>query len=267
MKKTYYSLLLAITPFGVLAQTSLDSQVNVEDPSRWRVGLGLVANNNGYVGRGTQVTPIPLVAFEGERFYLRGITAGVRIVKPQDFYGFGLDAIISPGFGGINAKDFSQSDLAHRGINRDDLEDRGSDIDVGFRGTWTGAIGQIALEATTDVSGNSKGQQYGIKYGYAFHPYGFAITPSIGVKFLSSKVADYYYGIHKTELQRGVSVYKVGGGAAIPEVGVNVIKPFAGNWTMIVNANWGSLPSKISNSPLVSGSSTSSIFIGFARSF
>ena len=269
MKKAFCYFVLAIMPASAWAQsrTSLSDQANVENPSRWRLGLGVVASNDGYVGQGTKLTPIPLVNFEGKRFYFRGITGGAHLFEADQANGFALDAIVTVGFGGINAGDFSRADLARRGIDRSKLEDRGSSFGAGFLGTWTGRIGQIELEATSDISGNSKGQKYSLKYGYALHAYDFTITPSIGATYLSSKVSDYYYGIHNVEVRRGVPDYRVGSGATIPEVGVSVFKPIGKKWAMFFMASYGVLPSKIKNSPLIDGSNKSTVVIGLERSF
>ena len=268
MKKLYSFLLLAAMPASAWAQsapatTSLEDQVDVAESSRWRLGLGVAAIDNGYVGQGTRLTPVPLVSYEGQYVFFRGITAGVHVLKSD---GISLDAVITPGFGGIDASDFSRADLARRGINRDNLQDRSRSIDAGLQATWRGAAGQLKLEATTDVSGNSKGQEYSLRYGYAMPMGAFTVTPSAGVKFLSNKVANYYYGILPEEVRRGLPNYRPGG-ALIPEIGVSLTRPIGPKWALVINARYSELPDKISNSPLVDGDNTTSVFVGFSRAF
>ena len=268
MKKLCSCLLLVIMPASVWAQstastTSLEDQVDATGSSRWRLGLGVAAIDNGYVGQGAKLTPIPLVSYEGQHFFFRGITAGIHLLKSDSI---ALDAVITPGFGGINASDFSRADLARRGINRDSLQDRSRSIDAGLQATWKGSAGQLKFEATSDISGNSKGQEYSLGYGYALRMGAFTVTPSAGVKFLSNKVANYYYGILPEEVRRGLPNYRPGA-ALIPEIGVSLSRPIGPKWALIINAKYSELPNKISNSPLVDGNNTTSVFVGFSRAF
>ncbi|WP_049621176.1 MipA/OmpV family protein [Frateuria defendens] len=263
MKKLCCGLLAATLPVCAWAQSTTASQdaTDASPPSRWRLGVGVVAVDNSYVGVGTRLTPFPLVSFEGERFFFRGISGGAHLWKAG---GFTLDAIVGTGFNNVSASDFSRSALARRGIDRSDLDNRNRSIDVGFAGSWRGEAGQFRLEAKTDVSGQSKGQEYAARYSYPLHWGRFTITPNAGATYLSSKVANYYYGIHPEEERRGVPGYRPNG-ALIPDVGVNVARPLGGRWMLMLNAKYSALPSKISDSPLIDGSRATSVFVAISR--
>lgn len=263
MKKLCACFLIVLLPASAWAQSTAapDDQADAATASRWRLGLGVVVTDNAYVGQGSKVTPFPLVEYEGDRFFFRGITGGAHLLK---YNGLVVDAIVTTGFNNIDADDFSRADLARRGINRSDLEDRDRSIDAGFAATWTGSLGQLKAIAKTDISGNSKGAEYSLEYGYPMQWSGFRITPTAGATFLSSKVADYYYGIHPDEVRRGVPGYEPGG-ALIPQVGVNVIRPIGAKWALMINVRYNVLPDKISNSPLIDGSHGSSVLVGIGR--
>jgi outer membrane protein len=265
MKKLCSCLLIVLMPASAWAQSAAapDDQTDAATASRWRLGLGVAVSDNGYAGQGSQVTPFPLVEYEGDRFFFRGITGGVHLLKSD---GFVVDAIITTGFNTIDADDFSRTDLARRGINRDDLDDRDRSIDAGFAASWTGSLGQLKAVAKTDISGNSEGAEYSLEYGYPMQWAGFRITPTVGATLLSSKVADYYYGIHPDEVRRGVTGY-LPGSALIPQVGVNFIRPIGAQWALMINARYNVLPDKISHSPLIDGSHGSAVLIGFSRAF
>lgn len=263
MKKLSCFVLMALMPASVWAQstTAPDDSTDAATASRWRLGLGVAVFDNGYVGRGSQVLPLPIVDYAGDRFFIHGILGGVHLLKSD---GFVVDAIVTPGFNNIDRSDFSRADLARRGINRSDLQNRDVSVDAGFAATWTGGLGQLKAVAKTDISGHSEGPEYSLDYGYPLQWGGFKITPSVGATFLSAKVADYYYGIHSAEVRRGVPDYKPGG-SLIPDVGVNVIRPIGAKWALMINVKYNALPDKISNSPLIDGSHGSMVMVGFSR--
>jgi MipA family protein len=265
MKKLCSFLLVVLMPASVWAQSTAapDEQADAAAASRWQLGLGVLVSDNAYAGQGSKITPFPLVEYEGDRFFIRGITGGVHLLKSN---GFVVDAIVTTGFNNINAGDFNGADLARRGVNRGDLDDRDRSIDAGFAASWTGNLGQLKAVAKTDISGNSEGAEYSLEYGYPMQWGGFRITPMAGATFLSSKVADYYYGIHPDEMRRGVPGYEPGG-SLIPQAGVNFVRPIGAKWTLMINAKYSVLPDKISTSPLVDGSHGSSVLVGFSRAF
>ncbi len=264
-KLSVLCMLLVAAPSAAWAQSAVvqDDRADAAAPSRWRLGLGVVASDNAYAGRSTQLTPFPLVEFEGERFFFRGITGGVHLLKSG---GLALDAIVTTGFNNIDADDFGRAKLARRGIDRNDLQDRKRSIEAGLAATWSSAAGRFRLEAKSDISGNSEGQEYAFNYAYPLHAGGFAIAPNVGATFLSAKVADYYYGIHGKEMRRGVPGYRPGG-ALVPEAGVTVSHAIGANWALMVSARYRALPDKISDSPLVDGDHGMSVFVGFSRGF
>ncbi|HEX7816877.1 MipA/OmpV family protein [Dyella sp.] len=263
MKKSCSLLLALLMPASVWAQSasSSDDPTTPVNTSHWQLGLGVAASDNAYVGQGSKITPFPLVVYQGDRFFIQGITAGVHLLKSD---GVAIDAIVTTGFNNVDANDFSRADLARRGINRNDLDDRDRSIDAGFAASWTGRFGQLRAVAKTDISGNSEGAEYSLEYGYRMHWAGFTITPNVGAVFLSSKVADYYYGIHSDERRRGVPGY-VPGGSLIPQAGIGVVRPIGDKWTLLINAKYTELPDKISHSPLVDGSHGTTVLIGFSR--
>lgn len=53
--------------------------------SPWGIGVAAAVSDSPYVGEGTRVIPVPLLSYEGERFYFRGITAGWRLVDTPGF--------------------------------------------------------------------------------------------------------------------------------------------------------------------------------------
>lgn len=253
--------LLAALPAALL----VSSLASAQQPSRWGLGVGAAVSDSVYTGEGTRVTPFPLVSYQGERFYWRGIQGGAHLVKRA---GFSLDATLSARFDGIDRDDFGVLELAERGIDRNLLEDRDDAFDLGLAGSWRGAMGQLDVGVKGDVTSTSKGYEANLTYSYPFQWGATRIAPNVGVSHLSKKLSNYYYGTLPEEVARGVANYQPGS-AAVPRIGIDVMRPFAGNWAFIGNVAYRKLPTKLSDSPLVEKDKDGSVsaFIGFSRGF
>ena len=238
---------------------------SAQQPSRWGLGAGAAVSDSVYAGEGTRVTPFPLVSYQGERFYWRGVSGGAHLVIRG---GFALDATLSARFDGIDKDDFGVPELAERGIDRKLLEDRDDALDLGLAGSWRGAMGQLDLGVKGDITGASKGYEANLTYSYPFQWGATRIAPNVGVSHLSKKLANSYYGILPEEVARGVADYQPGS-AAISRIGIDVTHPFAGNWVFIGNVAYRKLPTRLSDSPLVEKDKDGSVsaFVGFSRGF
>lgn len=263
--KKIHTLPLCVAAMACLwhqAAAAQENPGNEVQPSRWSIALDVAVWDNAYAGRGTQVLPFPMIQFNGDTLFVHGMSGGVHLFKNDSFT---VDAILTPAFYQMSAKDFDRSKLAARGVNRDDLDNRDLSIDAGFSASWHGSAGRLQLDVKTDISGNSEGPAYSLKYGYPFQLAGFHVTPFVGVDFLSSKVADYYYGIHTDEVGRGVPGYTPGA-ALIPNAGVALMHPLGQKWSFSIGGQFGHLPDKIRDSPLVDENRSTSVFVGFNRS-
>lgn len=264
MKKSALCLAaLAVFPLGAWAQTSAAGGDASNRTPDWNIGVGVIASDHAYAGAKARYTPFPLVVYEGQRFFVRGVTGGVHLFKAG---GLALDAIVKPGFNAMDASDFGRRELARRGIDRRDLDDRKLSIDAGLALDWRGAAGQVRLQAGHDVAGNSRGNLFDLSYGYPIHVGRAVLQPFVGMTYLSGKVADYYYGIHADEARRGVPDYRPGS-VALPEFGLNVTYRASRRWTLFAGARYRKLPDKVSDSPLIDGDNDSRLFLGVTYGF
>jgi outer membrane protein len=233
--------------------------------SSWGLGLGVAARTDIYAGESAKLRAVPLVSYEGEKFFWRGISGGYHVLSRE---GFTLDATLGVRFGGIKKEDFGAAELAARGINRNLLEDRDRGLDLGISGSFKGTMGVVELALKADVSGASKGYEASARYGYPLQWGSAMITPHVAVSHQSSKLANYYYGTLDAEVARGVVNYKPGS-AVIPRVGIDVMQPFAGKWMLTGGLSYSALPGKIRNSPLVDkdAKGVTAVFVGVSRKF
>ncbi|WP_341521905.1 MipA/OmpV family protein [Pseudomonas sp. G.S.17] len=263
------SLTLCVASSAVSAQTSITEATPVfseQAPrARWGLGLGAALSSGVYAGQDAQLTPFPLISYEGERFFWRGIAGGVHLFKRD---GFALDATLSARMDGIDRSDFGRRELAERGIDRSLLEDRDDGVDLGLAGRWSGAFGELELDVKGDISSASDGYEAGLTYGYPIQWGQNSLTPHIGVAHLSKKLANYYYGMLPGETARGVVDYRPGS-ATVQRVGLDYVRPFAERWAFIANVSYEHLPGKITDSPLVDKDTDGSMsaFFGISRGF
>ena len=264
MKKVLLSVLLSSLTPPAFAQGDGDGPPE-GGPPRWSLGAGVMIKDSPYAGEGTDVQPIPLVSFEGERFYLQGITAGWRFIETDAFE---LSAIGKFRFDGFTVDDLGRSELAANGIDYRLLEDRDMGFDVGVGMAWKGRAGELELELLADATGTSKGHELSLQYGYPFEIGRGQLTPSIGVTWMSKDLANYYYGTLDKEVARGVVDYKPGS-AAVPKIGLQYFRPLGEKWSVMAFADYSRLPDELADSPLLEPDTngTASVFIGFSRGF
>ncbi|MFC4314305.1 MipA/OmpV family protein [Steroidobacter flavus] len=254
---------------ALLAQTAAAEEAPSDGPpgppSRWGLGVGAVASDSPYAGEGTRVMPVPLISYQGEKFFFQGIRAGWQFVRTDAFE---FAAIAQFKFDGFDIKDLSRQQLAANGLDYRLLEDRDDSLDAGVTAKWSGMAGEIELELLTDVTDKSGGQQFSLQYGYPLHWGQTMVTPNVGVTWLSDDTANYYYGTLDKEVARGAIDYKPDA-ATIPHVGVNVMRSFGRNWSAFAFLKYSVLPDEIKDSPFLEPDSngSASILIGVSRNF
>lgn len=250
----------------VVSLAALNSSVAFaeEGSSQWGLGLGAVASDNPYAGRGIRYTPFPLITYDSPHLFFQGITGGVHLL---DTGALEIDLVVEPNLDGIDAEDFGATELARNGIDRDLLEDRKDSADAGFDVSFSGNYGELKFQARADVLDASGGYEAGVSYGYPLQLGKRAVlTPSVGATWLSEDRADYYYGILDEEVARGIRNYRPGS-VVIPEVGVDLRYSLADRWVLISGLKYRALPGKVEDSPLLDSGQSLRLFIGVLRAF
>lgn len=54
-----------------------------DSESRWGIGFGLELSESLYAGQDAKVAPLPLIHYEGERFFISGLTGGVYLARGE----------------------------------------------------------------------------------------------------------------------------------------------------------------------------------------
>lgn len=250
----FVSILLAL-PVAASAQQ--------QEASRWGIGAGAAAIDSPYAGEDVRIRPVPLLSYEGQRFFFRGPTGGYHFINTRSF---SFDLIGAARLDGIDSDDLGVDELAARGIDRNLLEDRDDQLDAGLGLSWRGDFGEVQLRAVADVTDTSGGQEVSLTYSYRMQMGLFTVTPLVGVSYLSEDLADYYYGILDEEVSRGVVDYKPGAVVA-PQAGVNIMRPVGQHWAVMGSARYTLLPDELTDSPLIESDASASIFVGLTYRF
>lgn len=258
------SLLL---PSLAMAQTSSTDLLAESRPAadRWSIGIGASIKDSPYAGEGTKTRPFPLVGYEGDRVFWRGLSGGVHLFNGETFT---LDAVLSGRMDGFDIDDLGRRELRANGLDASLLEDRDDGLDAGLAARWRGRAGELKLQALADVTDASSGQEATLDYAYALQWGRTTIVPGAGVRWMSKDLVAYYYGTLDEEVARGVPLYRPGS-AVVPEVSVGFSRPMGEKWRIIGSLKYDFLPDEISDSPLLEPDSNGAarLSIGFSRSF
>lgn len=257
------SHLFAVLAALVASSASADDSTS-QPTSQWGLGLGAIASDNPYAGRGARYTPFPLITYDSNRLFFEGVTGGAHLL---DTSGLEIDLIVEANFDGIDADQFGVAELARNGIDRNLLSDRKDSADAGFDVSFEGRYGELKFQALADVLDASGGYEVSASYGYPFSlGERLVLTPSIGAKWQSADRADYYYGILDEEVARGVTNYRPGS-VVIPELGLDLRYGLSERWMLLGNVKYRSLPSELERSPLLDSDRSIRLFLGVLRAF
>ena len=237
------ALLLAAAP--ALAQ---------DGPPRWTFGLIAADRDAPYAGLDEDLLVVPLVRFEGERSYLRGLRAGWRL-RASD--GHELVLIGQARLDGYDANDSPV--LAG-------MADRRASLDVGLASTWTSkTFGALELAAMTDALDRSGGSELAASWNLMFRAGDWTVIPGASLRWQDADLVDYYYGVRAGEALPGRPAYR-GDAALTPDVSLLATRPFADRWTVFVRASHAWLPSEITGSPIVDRDRSTALFVGLGWS-
>lgn len=223
------------------------------------VSLGIAGSvsTSPYKGYDTQWMPVPLISYESEYFYIRNVTAGVKL--------FTRDYIEVSVFAGYDPTSFDPDDSSDRKVRR--LKSRWSSAVVGADMRVMTPYGDVYANLAGDVLGHSGGFTGSFGYSNSIEPGPLELTLDVGTYWASSDYNDYYYGVSRKEANKsGLDAYDAGAGFS-PYLGLTVSATFAESWTVFCKGEITSLSSTVKDSPMVDESFTQNMTFGVAYSF
>ncbi len=256
--------LMTLLCIPVVAFAADEKKGQAKKPEGLSLGIGAVGSSGVYVGEKTEVTPIPVISYETDQFFIRGLYAGIELYRDQLFT---FNAIANVNMMHLDVDKLSTEKLAARNINKAQLEDRDRSVDLGLESLIRVPYGLFSLQAVNDIGGASKGAEVRLNYQYFWRLNSeLTVIPNLGLDWLADKRANYYYGILDSEVERGVTDYKPNQ-VLIPHVSLGASYTFTDNVRLSGVVLQKFLPSKVKDSPLIDKSSMTNFYMALTYKF
>lgn len=250
---------LPVLPVHAAADTSMAVDAAIADKAddEFSIGLGGKVGVTPYKNYDTQWTPLPIVSYEGKYAYVRGFTAGAKLIN-LDFLEFSI-------FAGYDDTSFNASDSSNRRLRK--LSDRYSSAEAGLEVRLLTPYGMLHASGAQDMLGNSNGQSGTIGYMQSLEYGDLELIPSAGVQWSSGRYNDYYYGVSGRESRKsGLEAYDAGSGFS-PYVGLTIDYSLTEAWEIFCSGELVFLSDAIRDSPMVGRKTTHSLMLGFSYTF
>lgn len=155
-------------------------------------GFGVLFGTSPYVETDTTIIPIPVIFWHSNNFFVEGGKAGYTLWQEKSVGR--LDILAAPRFMGYDGDD---------SVFLKGMRDRKYSLDAGARARFTIPHTYnyfLNLSLVADTLSRHDGQEAVLSLSKRFkHPY-FLIESSIGLKWQSSNLVGYYYGVQADEV-------------------------------------------------------------------
>ena len=220
----------------------------------WQLGAAVERIFSEIKGGDNENELAPLIIYRGERFTF---DSGALQYKLYESGGLRIEAL------GKSHPAVYGTDDSNSLEGMDELADS---FDIGIGISKTVSWGAIELEVLNDVSGTDEGATFNASFHYPVVAGDWMIEPVVGINWQNSKRVDYAYGVSSGEARPGRSAYEAGD-AINPFVELNTIYRINDSWMLLVGLAYSSLDNTITESPIVGGSSKSSLYGGLVFQF
>jgi outer membrane protein len=237
-----------------LAEGASKSSQTADINSILLVGPGVWVTTKPYRGVDPTVVPIPAVIAVVAPFFYKIDTAGCRVFSDSNMT---FDFIAKLRTDGYDEEDSKTLEHMH---NRHMTVDAGGEFAIS--GNW----GKLYTSIVTDAMGQHDGQEFRVTYAKPFEFEKSKISPSVGFALLSSKLANYYYGVRNDEATPDRPAYEPGVSYK-PFVGLDAYGQLDKDWTLFTSITYYRLDSGLRKSPIVNKDYEISILTGVLYRF
>ncbi|ENL8183655.1 MipA/OmpV family protein [Salmonella enterica] len=245
---------LKLLALGVFIATSA-SVAHAESNLTLGAGVGVV--EHPYKDYDSDVYPIPVIAYESENFWFRGLGGGYYLWN-DNADKLSIMAYWSPMY-------FKPGDSDDHQLRR--LDRRKSTMMAGVSYAHHTQYGFLRTSLAGDTLDNSNGIVWDLAWLYRYTNGGLTLTPGIGVEWNSENQNDYYYGVSRKESSRsGLRGYNPND-SWNPYLELSANYNFAGNWSVYGTARYTRLSNEITDSPMVDKSWTGILSTGVTYRF
>ncbi|ATA26930.1 MltA-interacting protein MipA [Brenneria goodwinii] len=221
------------------------------------LGLGAFGSTSVYRGGDNHVYPLPVLNYESENFYFRGIGGGYYLWN-DNANRLSLTAYYLPlGFKPGDSDDARMKQLDKR---------RGT-LMAGAAYRHIADWGEIRTVLAGDTLDYSNGIIWDTAYLYRFNMGDLNIIPGIGASWFSENMNRYYYGVSSQESARsGFSRYRPGDGWS-PYVELSANYQINSSWSAWATGRYIRLSDETKDSPIVDSSYSAVMSAGVSYRF
>lgn len=250
------SLAMALPARAEGGQTSFFDSINAV-LSGFDVGIGGTVITSEYKDTRLAGSTLPLLGYEGEHLYLRGVSGGLHLYRTSWFEFNAQLSYLPQHFYADNSDDWAMRRL----------DDRYSSMLAGLNTRIMTPYGIVTATASTDVLGYSNGVIVDASYSYPFRLSRVALVPTVGLQWTDVNYNDYYYGVAASEARKsGFSEYTPDG-CVSPYAGVTARMQFTDHVSGFASARALFLNQEITDSPMVDTSEKYSLSLGVMYKF
>lgn len=222
------------------------------------IGLGGSWSTSPYIGENNQFTPMPLIDYDSEHFFISGLSAGLHIWGNDSQQ---LDIA-------MKYQNLELDPADNDNANMKQLNKRKSTLLSGLSYSITTQYGQVSAEVLADVLNNSKTVSIELEYAAYFALTDrLAIIPQFGVTWFNRSHNRYYYSVNAQESSvSGFNRYQPTNGIT-PYAVLTTSYQFNSRWSAVLEYEFNWLDSTVKSSPLVNRSNISTLTAGILYHF
>lgn len=245
---------LKLLALGIIVATSM-STAHAEN--QWSVGAGVGVINSPYKQYDRDIYPVPVITYEGDNFWFRGLGGGYYLWNDQ------TDKLSIMAY--YDPMHFKPGDSDNRQLRQ--LDKRKSTMMAGISWVHNTEYGFLRTALAGDTLDNSNGYIWDLAWLYRYTNGGLTLTPGIGIEYSSDNYNDYYYGVsHKEARRSGLHSYDADDGWN-PYLELTASYKFAPDWNVYGTGRYSHLSDEVKDSPMVDKSWSGLMSVGVTYSF
>ncbi|WP_336997703.1 MipA/OmpV family protein [Leclercia sp. M50] len=245
---------LKLLALGIIVATSVSTAYA---ENQWSIGAGVGVINSPYKQYDRDFYPVPVITYEGDNFWFRGLGGGYYLWNDQ------TDKLSIMAY--YDPTHFKPGDSDNRQLRQ--LDKRKSTMMAGISWVHNTQYGFLRTALAGDTLDNSNGYIWDLAWLYRYNNGGLTLTPGIGMEYNSDNYNDYYYGVSRKEARRsGLRSYDADDSWQ-PYLELTASYKFATDWNVYGTGRYTRLSDEVKDSPMVDKSWTGLMSVGVTYSF
>ncbi|MEO3679028.1 MipA/OmpV family protein [Rheinheimera fenheensis] len=255
IQTSFMTMAMASVTGAAFAETQIVNEFT-KDSSDWvyGLGLGLLSEDEGYVGMDRETDPTPILYIESERFRLMGLQAEYKALLGKN-YSVGIH--VETRMDGFEVGD---SDFL------DGMAEREGTFYAGFNIRTFGDWGQFSVKALRDVGNTHDGNRAAAEYRYSMPFAAGILTPWVEVEYYGADMMEYYYGVSGSEATETRPQYTPDATMNF-DIGVDYQYSFGENHTFLASAKYRRFGGDLKDSPIVEDSGSARVLLAYVYRF